>query len=85
MNSQTFNANQVAVWPDRIGKITYLFQNCIMDAITSTEYTVQQIVDQYRLDMLNMGGNQMLDEMNAAIGKKPRIITGEILHAYPKI
>ncbi|HOP10682.1 MAG TPA: ABC transporter substrate-binding protein [Oscillospiraceae bacterium] len=50
--------------------IRYLYQKCIWEAITDTDYTVQEIVMQYRLDLLNMGGNQMLDEMNAAIGKE---------------
>lgn len=50
--------------------ISYLFRNCVMDAITGADYTVEEIVGQYRLDMLNMGGNLMLDEMNVAIGKK---------------
>ena len=50
--------------------INYLYVNCIKDAITAENWTVQEIVEQYRMDMLNMGGNALLDEMNAAIGKK---------------
>ncbi len=50
--------------------IESLYLTCIQDAITATDWTVQQIVDEYKEKMLNMGGNAMLDEMNAAIGKK---------------
>ncbi len=47
-----------------------LYETCIQDAVTSANFTVQQIIDDYKKEMLNLGGNQMLDEMNAAIGKK---------------
>jgi len=50
--------------------IKYLYFHCVQDAIIDTDYTVQEIVAQYRLDMLNMGGNAMLDEMNTVIGKQ---------------
>ncbi len=46
-----------------------LYSRCYFDAIHSDQ-TVQQIIDEYKKQMLAMGGNQMLDEMNAAIGKK---------------
>jgi len=39
-------------------------------AIMNRKRAVQQIVDEYREKMLNRSGNMMLDEMNAAIGKK---------------
>jgi len=48
-----------------------LYYKCFSDAIyMPTEKTVQQILDEYKAAMLELGGNQMLDEMNAAIGKK---------------
>ncbi|HOP11306.1 MAG TPA: hypothetical protein PK629_07435 [Oscillospiraceae bacterium] len=50
--------------------ICALFEHCIKDALTRTDYTIQQIVDDYKQEMLNLGGNRMLDEMNAAIGKQ---------------
>ncbi|HNX14973.1 MAG TPA: hypothetical protein PK854_09230 [Oscillospiraceae bacterium] len=50
--------------------IDSLYLTCIQDAVTATDWTVQQIIDEYKAAMLNLGGNQMLDEMNAAIGKK---------------
>jgi len=50
--------------------INYLYLHCVMDALIKSDYTVQEIVEQYRIDMLNMGGNTLLDEMNAAIGKE---------------
>jgi len=53
-----------------IKDINGLFEHCLKDVLTRPEYTVQQIVDDYKKEMLNMGGNKMLDEMNAAIGKK---------------
>ncbi|HNX14980.1 MAG TPA: ABC transporter substrate-binding protein [Oscillospiraceae bacterium] len=55
---------------DKKSDINYLFANCIKDAITAENWTVEEIVKQYRLDMLGLGGNAMLDEMNYAIGKK---------------
>jgi len=77
INSPAFNTAQTISWTTRKGSVTYLFENCIMDAITDTDYTVQQIIEQYRLDMLSIGGNAMLDEMNAAIGKKTAYYTVE--------
>ena len=46
------------------------FKECFENAITNSDITVQQAIDDYLGSMLNIGGNQMLDEMNAAIGKK---------------
>jgi len=52
--------------------------NYYIDIILNTIYfpgfndpdkTIQQIVDEYKAAMLELGGNDMLDEMNAAIGK----------------
>ncbi len=43
---------------------------CCRDAIIDPTQTVQQVLDDYKAKMLALGGNQMLDEMNAAIGKK---------------
>ncbi|HOP11309.1 MAG TPA: ABC transporter substrate-binding protein [Oscillospiraceae bacterium] len=50
--------------------IQTLYMSCIKSAITSTKYTVREVVDGYREEMLNMGGNALLDKINAAIGKE---------------
>jgi len=50
--------------------IDSLYLTCIQDAITATDWTVQQIIDDYKEAMLNLGGNFMLDQINAAIGKQ---------------
>ena len=47
-----------------------LYMECFQNAIISKDKTVQQVVDEYKEAMLNLGGNAMLDEMNAAIGKQ---------------
>ena len=62
INSQTYEANKsfAGKW----------YADCLKNAITNPDYTVQQAIDEYLGAMLNIGGNQMLDEMNAAIGKK---------------
>ncbi|HNX15613.1 MAG TPA: hypothetical protein PKH29_12265, partial [Oscillospiraceae bacterium] len=44
--------------------------NFFQDAIISKDKTVQQVVDEYKKAMFELGGNTILDEMNAAIGKK---------------
>ena len=62
INCQSYYSNYM--------EICALFETCITDAITATDWTVQQVIDDYKEQMLNMGGNAMLDEMNAAIGKK---------------
>ncbi len=62
LKSQTYNASK--------NDVDLLFSQYFEMAITSSDQTVQQILDEYNQKMLNMGGNQMLDEMNAAIGKK---------------
>ncbi|HPS34439.1 MAG TPA: hypothetical protein PK854_04155 [Oscillospiraceae bacterium] len=52
---------------------TRYYVDIILHAIEPTfkfDKTVQQLVDEYKAAMLALGGNQMLDEMNAAIGKK---------------
>jgi len=48
-----------------------LYAMCFSEAIMKNSYTatVQQIIDEYKAAMLALGGNAMLDEMNAAIGK----------------
>ncbi len=51
-------------------KLYSMYMSYFSAAVTRSDFTVQQIVDQYKKALLNMGGNQMLDEMNAAIGKK---------------
>ncbi len=43
---------------------------CFLESISNPNKTVQEIVDEYKKAMLDLGGNKMLDEMNAAIGKK---------------
>lgn len=50
--------------------IRILYMDCIKNALTSSTRTVQQVVDDYREEMFNYGGNAMLDQINAAIGKK---------------
>ena len=50
--------------------IGLLYSEYFEKAITSSDQTVQQILDEYKAKMFNLGGNQMLDQMNAAIGKK---------------
>lgn len=62
LKSQIYDANMTDVG--------LLYSDYFQKAITSSDQTVQQILDEYKAKMLNMGGNQMLDEMNAAIGKK---------------
>jgi len=55
-------------------KVAGSYHSCIFYAICYPsmypDKTVQQLVDEYKAKMLKRGGNQMLDEMNAAIGKK---------------
>ncbi len=63
-----FNNINTAVKNDNY--IMTLYRDCIKDAMTSSEYTVQQVVDNYRKEMFNNGGNALLDQINAAIGKK---------------
>ncbi len=62
IKSQTYEANKnfTGNW----------YADCLKNAITNPDYTVQQAIDEYLAAMLNIGGNQMLDEMNAAIGKE---------------
>jgi len=62
--------NSVSYYADQKiqNDVIYLYEKCIKDAITGTE-SVQQIIEIYRDEMYKLGGNQMLDEMNAAIGK----------------
>jgi len=62
IKSVTYNANKNFV--DR------WYYECFEAAITSSDITVQQAVDDYLGAMLNISGNVMLDEMNAAIGKE---------------
>ena len=53
------------------GKAVYgLYMNYFVATIIRNDKTVQQMIDEYKEEMLNLGGNIMLDEMNAAIGKK---------------
>ncbi len=47
-----------------------LYSRCFFDAIRNSDKTVRQIVDEYKAAMHDLGSNQILDEMNAAIGKK---------------
>jgi hypothetical protein len=68
IQSATYYANASEV-------VARYYQDIIMDtiyfpALHNPDKTVQQIVDEYKAAMLALGGNQMLDEMNAAIGKK---------------
>jgi len=53
--------------PASVSRVQYIFAATIM---TREDKTVQQMINEYKEKMLNMGGNDMLDEMNAAIGKK---------------
>jgi len=67
IKSATYNANLLNNEENNIC-IEYVL--CFLQAIRSSDKTVQQIIDEYKAEMLDAGGNQMLDEMNAAIGKK---------------
>ncbi len=55
-------------------KVAGSYYSCILAAICypslNPDKTVQQFVDEYKAKMLKRGGNDMLDKMNAAIGKK---------------
>jgi hypothetical protein len=59
-----------ATYDEEINVTGKLFRECFQDAIVSPNKTVQQVVDEYKKAMFELGGNTMLDEMNAAIGKK---------------
>lgn len=50
--------------------IYQLYTKCINDAITGVNTSVADIVEEYRIAMFDMGGNEILDAANAAIGKK---------------
>ncbi len=63
-----YNNINAAINKDRY--INTLYMDCIKNALTSSKRTVKEVVDGYREEMFKLGGNQMLDEMNAAIGKQ---------------
>ncbi|HPR76672.1 MAG TPA: hypothetical protein PLT14_10990, partial [Oscillospiraceae bacterium] len=66
IQSATYNAK----WEDVAHRY---YQDIILYTIYFPGFndkTIQQIVDEYKAAMLELGGNDMLDEMNAAIGKK---------------
>ena len=65
INTSTYNTT----YDSNNSKIYLLYRQCITDAITNNQTTVEQAVKDYRKALFNMGGNDMLDEMNAAIGK----------------
>ena len=65
IKSPTYDAGLTGTETD----IGFLYIACFFNAIYNPDKTVQQIVDEYKAAMLALGGNQMLDEMNAAIGK----------------
>ena len=67
---QTTVRNNIYTAINKDPYIKMLYRDCIKNAITSSKRTVQEVVDNYREEMFNLGGNAMLDEMNAAIGKK---------------
>lgn len=67
---QTTVRNEIYTAINKDHSIDMLYRNCIKNAITSSKYTVQQVIDNYREEMLNLGGNQILDQINAAISKK---------------
>ncbi|HNX14436.1 MAG TPA: ABC transporter substrate-binding protein [Oscillospiraceae bacterium] len=66
INTSSYNTT----YDSNNSKIYLLYRQCITDAITNNQTTVEQAVKDYRKAIFNMGGNAMLDEMNAAIGKK---------------
>lgn len=66
IQSATYEANASEV----AGKYYRCLRGAIIYPDLYPDKTVQQIVDEYKAAMLDLGGNQMLDEMNAAIGKK---------------
>ncbi len=66
INTSTYNST----YDSNSHQVYLLYKQCIIDAITNSKVTVQQAVDKYRKALFDMGGNAMLDEMNAAIGKK---------------
>ena len=68
IESATYDANLA----DSKGPVGFTYLIFFEFAInrSATGKTVQQWLDQYKEKMLAEGGNQMLDEMNAAIGKK---------------
>ncbi len=59
------------VYKKHASNVGKLYYNCCRDVVYGRpDQTVQQIVDEYKAALLDLGGNQMLDEMNAAIGKQ---------------
>jgi len=66
---QTTVKNEISTAINNDHYIQTLYMSYIKSAITSSKYTVQEVVDGYREEMLNLGGNALLDQINAAIGK----------------
>ena len=69
-----FQVIQSATYEEKASEVVGKYYMCLRGAIyypgVEPDKTVQQLVDEYKAAMLELGGNQMLDEMNAAIGKK---------------
>ncbi len=68
LKSPTYDASKTDV--------DLLFSQYFETAITSSDQTVQQVINDYKAAMLKIGGNYMLDEMNTAIGKKTAFYYG---------
>ncbi len=66
IQSATYDANA----GDVAGAYYWCLRGTIYFPDIDPDKTVQQLVDEYKAAMLALGGNAMLDEMNAAIGKK---------------
>jgi len=66
IESATYDASLT----DSENDIGILFYVYFTHIIALPFLSAQQAIDEYKEEMLSLGGNQMLDEMNAAIGKK---------------
>ncbi|HOP11307.1 MAG TPA: hypothetical protein PK629_07440 [Oscillospiraceae bacterium] len=69
IQSATYNG-YTANGSNKYNDLSSLYIKCFLSAVSRSDKTVQQIVDEYKSKMLDLGGNAMLDEMNAAIGKQ---------------
>jgi hypothetical protein len=64
---QTTVRNSIYTASEKDNSMWVLYYNCIKNAMTSSKYTVRQVVDNYREEMFKLGGNDILDDMGGGL------------------